>query len=562
MTKTALAKVDTQDQTKAQLKNLARGDGWENVTSGHGTKRDRRFANRTKSVPPSTNRQEWEDLYVGDDMAAKIIDLPIEDMIREWITVNVDTQVDGEADRGGEVKENVQVADDVLQFLDDLDARANVTEAMTWARVFGGGLLRLDADDGNPNQWEPLNEDRIRSLDTLVPYDRWEVEIFRTYDDHTKLSTFGKPEIYRVISSTGERGGAVAPEELVHETRMIRFKGVRTNRRRMRRNDGWHDPALLRVQEILGDFGISWAGVAHLLSDFAQAVFKMKGLADAVSQSEGALVLERMMIMDTCRSTVRMIPIDAEDEDFERKVTPMAGLPQTMDRLMIRLAAAARMPVTVLFGRSAAGMNATGEGDQKMWHERVGAMQETDLRSPLERLIKIALLAGNGPTNGREPQGWALHFNPLDHPTEKEKADTRKITAETDQTYIDLDVLDAEEVRQSRFGGETYSSETTIDANREPPTEPEPPANPPPFPPQPEPTEDADHDDGVCDPDSPNYDPEKCAARKDARREDRVEKRGEKFVVLNEAGDKVLGEHETREAALRQLRAIEASKNA
>ncbi len=39
-----------------------------------------------------------------------------------------------------------------------------------------------------------------------------------------------------------------------------------------------------------------------------------------------------------------------------------------------------------------------------------------------------------------------------------------------------------------------------------------------------------------------------------------VRKRGNKFVVTDSSGKKVLGTHTTRAAANRQLRAIEASK--
>lgn len=39
-----------------------------------------------------------------------------------------------------------------------------------------------------------------------------------------------------------------------------------------------------------------------------------------------------------------------------------------------------------------------------------------------------------------------------------------------------------------------------------------------------------------------------------------VVKRGNKFVVTNKAGTKVLGRHKTRKAATAQLRAIEANK--
>jgi len=39
-----------------------------------------------------------------------------------------------------------------------------------------------------------------------------------------------------------------------------------------------------------------------------------------------------------------------------------------------------------------------------------------------------------------------------------------------------------------------------------------------------------------------------------------IRKRGSKHVVTNKAGTRVLGSHSTRKAAVRQLRAIEASK--
>jgi len=39
-----------------------------------------------------------------------------------------------------------------------------------------------------------------------------------------------------------------------------------------------------------------------------------------------------------------------------------------------------------------------------------------------------------------------------------------------------------------------------------------------------------------------------------------IRKRGNKFIVTNKAGTKVLGTHNTRKEALKQLAAIEAGK--
>jgi hypothetical protein len=44
------------------------------------------------------------------------------------------------------------------------------------------------------------------------------------------------------------------------------------------------------------------------------------------------------------------------------------------------------------------------------------------------------------------------------------------------------------------------------------------------------------------------------------RVDDMIRKRGEKWVVLDSSGKKVLGTHSSREKAVKQMQAIEASK--
>ncbi len=61
-------------------------------------------------------------------------------------------------------------------------------------------------------------------------------------------------------------------------------------------------------------------------------------------------------------------------------------------------------------------------------------------------------------------KNWSVKPRPLWQLTEKEKAETRKIQADTDAVYLDRQVLKSTEVRSSRFGGDTYSSETVLSA--------------------------------------------------------------------------------------------------
>ena len=146
------------------------------------------------------------------------------------------------------------------------------------------------------------------------------------------------------------------------------------------------------------------------------------------------------------------------------------------------------MPVTKLFGQSPSGLNTTAEGDLSFWYDRVETAQEADLAPQLTRLIDLLWLAADGPTNGVEPVSWDLEFEKLWQLSQLEETQARKVQAETDAIYIDTQVLMADEVAASRFGGDRYSYETNLDdamrAEEDAEPEPEPvPMQPIPQPP-------------------------------------------------------------------------------
>lgn len=487
------------------LHQIGHADGWENTITGLGTARDKRLGTSIRAPLPATARVMFENIYSGDDIGALVADLPANEMVREWINVNVDDSAEpgnAEGDLRTEaetssVDDKVNVNKLVQQKLDDLAAQANVGDALTWARVYGGALLFLGVDDGRKLS-EPLDRENIKSFDFLTVFDRWEVQIHST-DTEVLLPNgkpnprLGKPASY-YLQATAESGfGGTSPTEIVHATRFIRFDGVRTPRRRMRENGGWNDSIYTRIIEVLQDFGIAWHGLAHLLQDFAQAVLKMKGLAQAIASDNDDLVLTRMQNMDLCRSVARAIPIDADNEEFSRVTTPVTGLPQLMDRFALRLAAAARMPVTLMMGMSPAGLNATGESDIRFFYDQIRAEQHKHLKPRLEDLIELVFLDKSGPTNGNEPENWSITFNPLWQLSDTEQATVRKTQAETDAIYITNDVITPDEVGTSRFGGDTYSTDTILDTEQraedrlldEPEPDPEPPPAPPPIPAQP-----------------------------------------------------------------------------
>lgn len=439
-----MAETTRKTQARADA-GPARTDGWQNFLTGLGTQRDKRTHTHFGGAMVFPNGQLLDELYAGDDMIARIVDLPAREMTREWIDMRVG--------------EDPEAAAALLQRLDDLDIQSKTEEALAWARLHGGALMILGLDDGQAPEL-PLREEKIRSFRWVTVLDRWEVQVAKRYGDPLD-PRYGKPEVYRIQPQS--EGGGVSREALVHASRTIRFDGVRTPKRRMALLEGWCDGIVPRVYETVRDFAQSYAGAASALADFSQATVKIKDLAQLLAADQEDLALKRIQMMDMARSIARMIPLDAEKEAFEIVTRTLTGMPETLDRLAQRLSAATEIPVTLLMGQSPAGLNATGASDIRLFYDRIRSQQENDLRPRLGRLIELLWRAKDGPTSGQEPEDWSLEFRPLWQPTAKESAEERFITAQTDKIYLDAGVVRPAEIAVSRWGGDRWSPETAID---------------------------------------------------------------------------------------------------
>jgi phage-related protein (TIGR01555 family) len=230
---------------------------------------------------------------------------------------------------------------------------------------------------------------------------------------------------------TAETGAPEQEGVLIHESRLILFNGALTARTQGQRVDGFDDSILQGVHDALRQTATAWQSVAHLISDASQGVLKISGLVDLIAMNGQEALRTRISMMDLARSVCRAILVDAEAESFERIATSFAGLPEMMDRMMMREAAAAEMPVTLLFGRAPAGLNATGDADIRGWYDTVADAQADELKPNIERLLRIMMSAKNAPTRGKVPDRWSIKFQPLWQPTDLELATVLKMKADT-----------------------------------------------------------------------------------------------------------------------------------
>ena len=420
------------------------GDGWTNLLSKQGTRGD-----KTQHSRPSLKRGKlpwsWlEAMYATDGMARKIVDLPAEEMTREWYRVEGDPQ--------GAVMANLQ---------QELNVKEVLTDAERWSRLYGGALVVVGANDGGDLE-DPLNEASVRELLFLRVYDRNQVtrepieEINVTdlagLDSRDPL----EPEWYRVTPyGTGH-------SFRVHRSRVWRFQGAKLPERERQRNDGWGLSELEGCYEALRDWNTVHNATANVVVDFIQSVLSVKGLSDMIAGGEEEVVSKRLDILDLSRSVLNTMLIDADGEQYTKHASSVAGLADLTDRHTQRLAAITNMPVTKLAGISPGGMNATGESDIRQWYDELKGQQEDKHVPFLQWLVDLSAGATRGPLAGTSPGELRVKANALWQRTDEEEAELRKKVAETDEIYLRNAVVDASEIALSRFGGDEWSMDTKL----------------------------------------------------------------------------------------------------
>lgn len=401
---------------------VQRSDGWENSFTGYGTWRDKlTYGQHVEGLRLSD--PELASLFYSDDVAAKLVEKrPEESFRRGYKLSDLDLQKQGR----------------------DLGVDEKMQEAWTWGRLYGGSLLIIGAEEGRP--WEPLREERVQGVRFLNVVDRRWSWVQKWYSDPLQPN-YGEPEVYAICTAATPDTAQAEQVVYVHESRVIRFDGLQVDARKKQELAGWTYSVLQRPYDVMRAFATAFQAAGVLTADASQAVFKMKGLFEMIASGEKARLQTRMQLVDMSRSAARAVLLDAEGEEFTRIKTDFQGLPEMLDRFMMRLASSVDMPVTILMGRSPAGQNATGDADFKHWYDSV-ASQQRKILTP--RLLKFYRILSAGKAKDLE-----IEWLPLDEPTDKERADVEKTRAETHAIYIDKGVLFAEEVALAEFGTST-----------------------------------------------------------------------------------------------------------
>lgn len=499
------------NNTPAQRNTTRTVDGLVNVVSGLGSRNSKRENNQW--LYGMLN--DWQSLdaaYQTNWIARSIVDVPAKDMTREWRTIRSDG------------------AEDIAALEQELCIPQMVEEAIAWARLFGGsGLVMLTGQDLS----QPLNMNRVKkgSLERVLVFDRWDLSATTINTWDVLAPNYLQPEFYTL------RGGS----QQIHWSHVVRFYGERLPLRWMAHTQGWGDSVLRKCIDDVSDMVAAKNGIAELMQEANVDLIKREGLSDDLASDQDEAITNRYTLFRMMKSNIQMALLDG-DETYDRKTLNLSGVAPIIEQFITWISGAARMPVTKLFGTSAKGMNATGEGDLNNYYDDIRSWQTTNLSLSMRYLDEVLVRSALGSF----PKSFDYEWNPLRQPDVVQIATAGKINADRDAVYLESGVVTKSQIQRNLQGDEVYQFDDEQIEELEA-------------------LEDSDMFETL-----PNVEPQPSQMT-DAEfvqwwsdnvpTMDYVRQCGSQWCVFSKSGKK-LGTHPTKEKADEQLRAIEANKNA
>lgn len=432
-----------------------RTDGYINVLNKYGTARDNGEAYEFVAepiVPDTKLTVQYED----NGLFAKIIDTPAEEAVKHGIDLGLKDDA---------------LNDFVEKALDALEWEEKAATAIKWARLYGGSIIVMLIDDGRGLE-EPVDWNNIHSIDELRVFERAVVQpdYASIYSSdpmravRNQASKFAMPEYYYVQSLYGSF--------TVHESRCLVFRnGILPERVTNPVYRFWGPPEFVRIKRAMKDAMVAHGNGPKLLDRSVQPIYKMKNLASLLAAEGGdEIVMKRLEIIDLARGILNSIAIDSDGEDWDFKSIPFSGVKDVIDTTCNMLSAVTNIPQTILFGRSPAGENSTGDSDFENYYNYIERIQKLMLKKNVRTLLDILFKAGRANGEIQEEPDYKLTFNPLwslsdteQANVDKVRADIELVKAQTAQAYVQMQAMDPSEVRSALARSEEFMVEDILD---------------------------------------------------------------------------------------------------
>lgn len=331
----------------------------------------------------SNMRQLLSELYVEHGLIQTIVDVPVDDGLRGGVDIK-SKQLD---------EEQIQELQVSLDRDDDINT---VGQAIKWNRLYGGAgvLIMTDQDPEKEFDIKAIDKDsalEFRAVDMWELF--WDKQNTEGYDPEIQTQEF---EYYNYYAKR------------LHKSRVMRMKGLTAPSFIRPRLRGWGFSIIEHLVRSMNQYLKSTDLSFEVLDEFKLDVYKFKNLTNSLLSPNGDLqVKKRVQMANWNKNYQNAIVLDSEDE-YDHKQLSFAGLAEVMQGIRMQIASDMRMPLTKVFGISAAGFN-SGEDDIEVYNSMVESQVRNKCKYDILRVIEIKCQK----IFGFVPDDLSIEFKPL-----------------------------------------------------------------------------------------------------------------------------------------------------
>ena len=228
----------------------------------------------------------------------------------------------------------------------------------------------------------------------------------------------------------------------LHKTRLLTFVGREV-------------PDLLKPAYAFGGLSLSqmakpyidnWLRTRQAVTDLVCS-FSVSGIYTnmqaALTGEDGGAVFDRIDMFNNTRSNRGAYALDRDTEEFFNVSTPLSGLDHLQAQAQEQMSSVSGIPLIVLLGITPTGLNASSEGELRVFYDFIHAYQESFFRDKLKCVLDFIQLS----LFGEIDPSITFEFEPLWSLDEKAQAEVEEIEMRTNVGYADAGVVSPEEVR-------------------------------------------------------------------------------------------------------------------
>lgn len=230
----------------------------------------------------------------------------------------------------------------------------------------------------------------------------------------------------------------------VHRTRLLTFIGRPV-------------PDLLKPVYSFGGLSLSqmakpyvdnWLRTRQSVSDTLSSFSTMILLTDLSAMLEEGAATDlnaRADFYNATRDNRGLMLADKNDEDLKNVAVPLGTLDALQAQSQEQMSSVSQIPLVKFTGVTPKGLNASSEGELRVFYDKVKSRQEAEVRPNLETVIALVQLNEFGEV---DPE-IGFEFVPLWEPNRTEEANAEKTDTDAACALIDRGVLSPQEVRVS-----------------------------------------------------------------------------------------------------------------